>query len=177
VSLPAQASCRSVVEFGGHIVEVAGAPIGIGRSIGEIPPRQQPIGIFDGRQMPCCAWATVVKPPSGRFGSMPNRTVTCCGPICAQHVAQLRSLTVTHGQPFPLRISKSPDQRLTGFAFQAGHASSILVTRSKASPLVNALSRRPSYSNTEMTRITRQVIGFHDHRRATYLRALSGGIS
>jgi hypothetical protein len=70
-SLPAEAPCRLVVEFGGHIVEVAGAPIGIGRSMGEKPPRQQPIGIFDGRQMPCCAWATVVKPSSGRFGSMP----------------------------------------------------------------------------------------------------------
>jgi hypothetical protein len=44
--------------------------------------------------------------------------------------------------------------------FQAGHASSILVTRSRASHLVNALPLRSSYSNTEMTRITRLVICF-----------------
>jgi hypothetical protein len=64
---------------------------------------------------------------------------------------------------------------LVGLAFQAGHASSILVTHSSASALVKALSLRPSYSNKEMTRITRLVICFHDHRGATYLRALSGG--
>jgi hypothetical protein len=40
---------------------------------------------------------------------------------------------------FPLHIRKAPSQSLSGFAFQAGHASSILVTRSAASSLVRRL--------------------------------------
>jgi hypothetical protein len=39
-------------------------------------------------------------------------------------------------QHFPLQITKPPGQSLFGFVFQAGHASSILVTRSKAMALV-----------------------------------------
>jgi hypothetical protein len=64
-----------------------------------------------------------------------------------------------------------------GFAFQASHASSILVTRSRASYLVNGAFTAPELFEHEMTRITMLVICFHDHRRATYLRALSGRIS
>jgi hypothetical protein len=45
----------------------------------------------------------------------------------------------SRGQPFPLQIGKPPGQSLFGFAFQAGHASSILVTRSTSSLLVNSL--------------------------------------
>ena len=60
-------------------------------------------------------------------------------PIRAQYAAQLRSLTANHGQHFPLQISKPPGQSLFGFVFQAGHASSILVTRSTAKGLVNNL--------------------------------------
>jgi hypothetical protein len=36
--------------------------------------------------------------------------------------------------PFPLHEGKAPSQGLFGFVFQAGHASSILVTRSKRRP-------------------------------------------
>ena len=60
-----------------------------------------------------------------------NRHLTAC-PIRAQHSAQPRSLTAIRGQPFPFHVKKPPSQRLTGFVFQAGHASSILVTRSAA---------------------------------------------
>ena len=48
------------------------------------------------------------------------------------NTAHPRSLTAIRGQPFPLHVRKPPSQSLTGFVFQAGHASSILVTRSKA---------------------------------------------
>jgi hypothetical protein len=85
-------------------------------------------------------------------------TVAC--PIRAQTPAQLQSVAATHGQPFSLHVRKLPSQSMTGCVFQVGHASSILVTRSRASPLVNALSLRSSYSNTEMARITRLVICF-----------------
>jgi hypothetical protein len=57
-------------------------------------------------------------------------------PIRAQYGAQLRSLAVNHGQPFPLHIRKLPSQSITVLVFQAGHASSILVTRSTAFALV-----------------------------------------
>jgi hypothetical protein len=57
-------------------------------------------------------------------------------------------------------------------SFQAGHASSILVTRSAASLLVNSVSLCPSYSNTQMTKITRLVICIRDHRGASYQRLL-----
>jgi hypothetical protein len=51
-------------------------------------------------------------------------------PIRAQYSEQLRSLMASHGQPFPLHIRKTPSHSVKGFVFQAGHASSILVTRS-----------------------------------------------
>jgi hypothetical protein len=45
------------------------------------------------------------------------------------------------------------------------------------SPSQRAFAAPGSYSNMEMTRITTLVTCFHDHRRAIYPRALSGGIS
>jgi hypothetical protein len=48
------------------------------------------------------------------------------GPIRAQYCAQRRSLMASHGQRFPLPVRKPPSQSLSGFAFQAGHANSIL---------------------------------------------------
>jgi hypothetical protein len=47
------------------------------------------------------------------------------------------------GQTFSLHVTKSPSQSVSVFVFQAGHASSILVTRSIASPLVNSHFRWP----------------------------------
>jgi hypothetical protein len=47
-----------------------------------------------------------------------------------------RALAATRGQPFPLHVSKPPSHSLWHFAFQAGHASSILVTRSIGKALV-----------------------------------------
>jgi hypothetical protein len=41
--------------------------------------------------------------------------------------------------PFLWRVRKSPSQSLTGLVFQAGHASSILVTRSGTSLLISSL--------------------------------------
>jgi hypothetical protein len=49
----------------------------------------------------------------------------------------------SHGQPFSLHVRKSPSQSGSVLIFQAGHASSILVTRSAASALVNSLSTVP----------------------------------
>jgi hypothetical protein len=86
-----------------------------------------------------------------------EQSLVAC-PICAQYAIQLRSLTANHGQLFPLHVRKLPSQSLTSFVFQAGHASSILVTRSTASLLVNSLSRCPNYSNNQMTRMTRLAI-------------------
>jgi hypothetical protein len=65
------------------------------------------------------------------FGSWPksnSHTVAC--PIRAQYPAQPRSLTANRGQPFSLPVRKLPSQSLSVLVFQAGHASSILVTRS-----------------------------------------------
>jgi hypothetical protein len=78
---------------------------------------------------------------------------------------------------FPLHVRKPPSQRLFGFVFQAGHASSILVTRSVASLLVNSPSAVPSYSNTQMKRIQGWSCLSHDHRSAMYRSALSGKTS
>jgi hypothetical protein len=64
-------------------------------------------------------------------------------PIRAPNLAQLRSLTAIQGQPFPLHVTKLPSQSFKGLVFQAGHASSILVTRSSASLLVNSLFSLP----------------------------------
>jgi hypothetical protein len=85
-----------------------------------------------------------------------QRVVAC--PIRAQYSAHSRSLTANYGQPLPFLIRRPPSQSLTGFVFQAGHASSILVTRSRSSLLVNSLSLCPSYSTTQMTRMTRRVM-------------------
>jgi hypothetical protein len=59
----------------------------------------------------------------------------------AQYGAQLRSLAVNRGQPFSLHVRKLPSQSPSVLVFQAGHASSILVTRSRASLLV-----KPAFS-------------------------------
>ena len=69
------------------------------------------------------------------FGSWPksnSHTVAC--PIRAQYPAQPRSLTANRGQPFSLPVRKLPSQSLSVLVFQAGHASSILVTHSKRLP-------------------------------------------
>jgi hypothetical protein len=49
---------------------------------------------------------------------------------------------LVHGQPFSLHVRQSPSQSFKGFVFQAGHASSILVTRSTSSRLVNSPFQR-----------------------------------
>jgi hypothetical protein len=45
-------------------------------------------------------------------------------------------------------MTQGPPTGVTTATFQAGHASSILVTRSTVKSLVNALSLRPSYPST-----------------------------
>jgi hypothetical protein len=65
-------------------------------------------------------------------GQIEQSLVAC--PIGAQYVAQQRSFMANHGQPFPLHVRKTPSQSLTGFVFQAGHASSILVTAQSIAP-------------------------------------------
>jgi hypothetical protein len=89
-------------------------------------------------------------------GQFEQWLVAC--PIRAQYCAQRRSFMANHGQRFPLDVRKPPSQSLSGFAFQAGHASSILVTRSTAKGLVSSLLTCPSYSNTNITRMTGLVI-------------------
>jgi hypothetical protein len=54
-----------------------------------------------------------------------EQTLAAC-PIRALYPAQLRSLTVNHGQPFSLHARKRRSQSLSVLVFQAGHASSIL---------------------------------------------------
>jgi hypothetical protein len=95
---------------------------------------------------------------SSPFDSRPNRTMACRMPNSCPIPAQPRLLKANHGQRFPLQVTKTPSQSLPVLVFQAGHASSILVTRSTASALVNSLSTCSSYSNTQMRRITKLVI-------------------
>jgi hypothetical protein len=66
-----------------------------------------------------------------------HHTVAC--PIRAQYTVQLRSLRAIEGQPFSLHVRKLPSQSLSVLVFQAGHASSILVTRSAVKALVKGL--------------------------------------
>jgi hypothetical protein len=70
------------------------------------------------------------KQSESRSSSVPNRTAT---PRVPNSCPILRATAVTHGyswSAFPLQTRKPPSQSLAGFVFQAGHASSILVTRS-----------------------------------------------
>jgi hypothetical protein len=78
----------------------------------------------------CCGFCKQVS----SFGSWPksNSHAVAC-PIRAQYAVQLRSLTAIEGQPFSLHVRKLPSQSLSVLVFQAGHASSILVTRSSTS--------------------------------------------
>ena len=77
-------------------------------------------------------FASKVSTSTPRFKAKSNSHLVAC-PIRAQYPAQLGSLTASHGQPFPLNATKPPSQSLAVLAFQAGHASSILVTRSTTS--------------------------------------------
>jgi hypothetical protein len=73
------------------------------------------------------------------FGRGLIRTMTCRVP---NSCPVWRATTVTHGysgSAFSLHLRKLPSQSITVLVFQAGHASSILVTRSMASPLVTAV--------------------------------------
>jgi hypothetical protein len=86
----------------------------------------------------------------------------------AEHGTVLTELDATgvgeftgdHGQPFPLQVRETPGQSVSVLVFQAGHASSILVTRSASSLLVKSLSGPSNYSNNRMTRMTRLAIRF-----------------
>jgi hypothetical protein len=92
-------------------------------------PQRPPLRQFEGRDS-----------PFGQ-GQIEQSLVPC--PIRAQYGALLRSLTANHGQHFPLHVRKLPSQSPTVLVFQAGHASSILVTRSMAIALVRgSLPRR-----------------------------------
>ena len=65
-----------------------------------------------------------------------NRTVTGRAPIsCPIYAVQLRSLVANDGQPL-LCMQGNCLARAYRFSSQAGHASSILVTRSSASSLI-----------------------------------------
>jgi hypothetical protein len=81
---------------------------------------------------------TMQESRSIRFKAKIEQSLVAC-PIRAQHCAQLRSLTAIRGQPLPLHVRKPPSQSLTVLVFQAGHASSILVTRSTAKSLVMSI--------------------------------------
>jgi hypothetical protein len=77
-------------------------------------------------------------------------------PIRAQNPAQLRSLTAIQGQPFSLHVRKLPSQSRSLLVFQAGHASSILATRSTASFLVRSTFSLPNifeHSGDNMIRL------------------------
>jgi hypothetical protein len=71
----------------------------------------------------------------------------------------------SHGQPFSLHVRQSPSQSFKGFVFQAGHASSILVTRSSASLLVNSpfalpqLFEQPDDKNNQAGHMYFMIIG------------------
>ena len=56
--------------------------------------------------------------------------------VGAQAAAAPAILQVSQNAVKFLHVKKPPSQSLTGFVFQAGHASSILVTRSTAKALV-----------------------------------------
>jgi hypothetical protein len=62
--------------------------------------------------------------------ALPNRTMTGRVPNSCPNPAHLRSLMAIQGQPFSLHVRKRASQSSTVLVFQAGHASSILVTRS-----------------------------------------------
>jgi hypothetical protein len=64
----------------------------------------------------------------------------------------VRSLTAIRGQLFPSRVRKPPCQSLSGFVFQAGHASSILVTRSHLLPLVRPTLTRAAVFDIDAPR-------------------------
>jgi len=81
----------------------------------------------------------------------PNRTVNCRVPNTWPNTPRNSSLTTSHGQPFPLHIGKTPSQSLSGFVVQAGHASSILVTRSTAKALAGGLLRTAELAAIEET--------------------------
>jgi hypothetical protein len=80
----------------------------------------------------------------GFHSGQANRTTTFAAcPIRAQYSVQSRSLTAIRGQSLPLHVRKPPSQSLKVFVFQAGHASSILVTRASASLRANSLFNLP----------------------------------
>jgi hypothetical protein len=74
-------------------------------------------------------------------GQIEQPRVAC--PIRAQYPRTFGHSWLVMVSLFPLHVRKMPRESMMGFAFQASHASSILVTRSRASYLVNGAFTAP----------------------------------
>jgi hypothetical protein len=118
----------------------------------------------------CCGFCKQVS----SFGSWPksNSHAVAC-PIRVQYAVQLRSLTALEGQPFSLHVRKLPSQSLSVLVFQAGHASSILVTRSSTSWPGQTGFRRTLTNRTPMVRGPVCPIRAHNSQRTSRIIASS----
>ena len=104
------------------------------------------------REQPTTRAISEIDTPSdlrSRRISAQSSTISTCflpGSTPARVTRELVNFQLPHRGQYSVAVDSAMNT-----TFQAGHASSILVTRSRASLLVNSLSVDSSYSNTQMT--------------------------
>jgi hypothetical protein len=94
----------------------------------------------------------------------------------AQYPAQLRSLTATRGQPFSLHVRKPPSQSLAVLVFQADHEFDSRHSLHLIAPSQGTLALLKLFEQPDDKHDQAGPGVCHDHRRAMYRSALSGGI-